>query len=96
MASSSVSSSGTGTYSGPMRNFRSDQCDSSLRGSAVQIVCITDSAMPMQPNVSRSDENGVSRKRSVSQCRPAPSANISGTITASVSSGSIRAVTASW
>ncbi len=36
--------------------------------------------MPMQPNVSSSELNGVSRKRSVSQCRAAPSANMSGTM----------------
>ena len=52
--------------------------------------------MPMQPNVSSSELNGVSRKRSVSQCSPAPSANISGTMPASVSSGSTWDTAASW
>ena len=52
--------------------------------------------MPVRPKVSSSELNGVSAKRAISQCSAAPSAKSSGTMIASVSSGSRRPTVESW
>ncbi len=82
-------SSGTGRNSAPRRSFSCAYDDSSLRKSAVQTHWISASTMPVRPKVTSSELNGVSAKRTISACSAAPSAKNSGTMIASVSSGSM-------
>ena len=48
--------------------------------------------MPVSPNVTSSELKGEMSKRAIAQCRTAPMAKNSGTITSSVSSGSMPIV----
>jgi hypothetical protein len=90
-----VISSGTGTKSAPSLNFWFAYADSSLRKSAVQIVWMMASTIPIKPNVSKSELNVVIRKRAISQCSSTPSAKNAGTMPTNVSSGSTPC-DASW
>ncbi len=60
-----------------------------MRKSAVQMLWISASTMPVRPKVSSSELNGVTEKRAIIQCTAAPMAKNSGTMTSSVSSGSM-------
>ena len=53
---------------------------------------ISASTMPVRPNVTSSELKGVMSKRAIAQCSAAPMAKNSGTITSSVSSGSMPIV----
>ena len=59
-----------------------------MRKSAVQIVWISASTMPVRPKVTSSELKGVIWNFIIAQCSPAPTAKNSGTMTKSDSSGS--------
>ena len=71
-----------------MRNLAFPYTDSRRRKSAVQIHWISDSTMTVNPNVTRSELKALMSKRAKTHCSATPSTKNSGTISASVRSGS--------